>query len=133
MRLVQWLAMCLVISGTWVRFPGPPIIPILFFLTLSCAAFKRKHIIHLIQESAKCPSVQIQGPRSEEHHAQESTALHSIPKVNVAEASMGHNSNQTPSNSSPHPPWVYSSLFFYFVIFIFFICLILFLINKLTN
>ena len=43
----------LVISGTWVRFPGPPIISILFFLMLSCAVSKMLNTMHLTHPTSQ--------------------------------------------------------------------------------
>ena len=63
----------LVISGTWVRFPGPPIISILFCQMLSCADSKMRCTISLPSQRSKRPSMQIQRTKSEEYHALEST------------------------------------------------------------
>ena len=119
------LAMCLVISGTWVRFPGPPIIPMLFFPTCSCADSQALDTISLTHPTCHVSSVQIQRTKSEEYHAQESTALHSIQEVKRAEGSNGPGFNNAPSNSSPHPPWVYL-LFSYFILFCHFLFFYLF-------
>ena len=40
LQLAEWWETCSFTTGTWVRFPGPLIILILFFQKLSCAAFQ---------------------------------------------------------------------------------------------
>ena len=98
--------------------PRSPHISLSFFLKCLCAASHQVSIIHLIQESAMCPWMQIQGPRKQKHHAQESTTLHSVQKVKRAEGSNGPRFNNAPSFLAQYPlPLVYSFPFiFYFPI-----------------
>ena len=74
-KVLQWLGTCHAILGTWVRFPGPLTIPILFFHWLSCAALQGRFIISPIDPTSQVSSKQIQRTKSREHHSLESSML----------------------------------------------------------
>ena len=120
MRLVQWLAMCLVSVGTWVRFPGPPIILILFFSMLSCADSKIRCTISLTSQRSKCPQMQIQRMKGDEYHVLSQSMLQAIKESQQALFKWASNLNPTPSNSS-HTPLGFNLPFFIFVIFLFYL------------
>ena len=54
--MAQWKDALAMITGTWVRFPGPPNACFNFFLTCSHAAFQKKSTIHLKQSACQVAS-----------------------------------------------------------------------------
>ena len=92
--------------------PRSPHSSILFCQMLSCADSKMRCTISLTSQRSKRPSMQIQGPNMRTMVLWSQRMRRPPGKVNVAEASMGHNSNNAPSFLAQYPlPLVYSFLF----------------------
>ena len=124
----SWQASLVVTPGTWVRAPGPPPFPILFFQLSFCAGSTLRDTIHPLIQIATRVERPIQGRWLRDQHGIWSNVPHANQRVNEAKGLLGPKMLSIPSTWGQNPPR-FASFYIFFYYFFLFISIIVFLIN----